>query len=357
MGLSSLRVENLRCIGQAALEFGPGRNLIVGPNGAGKTTLLEGIHLLGRGRSFRTRFARGVVRSGTAGFSIFGASVDGQGPGGMRRLGIGFDGTTLAGRVDGTTVASLADLARALPVHVIEPRLHDLIEAGPSERRRFVDAGVFHVEHAYLGHWRAYRRALGQRNAALKSGMAGLESWDRALLEAGLAVDGLRRRYCEALGVAVGAIGQRLLRQAVAVEYSPGWRQGLSLQEALQRSRERDRATGLTQVGPHRADLRIRFEIGAVRDSASRGQQKLVAAALVLGQVAELKRLTGQTGTLLIDDPAAELDEASLAALLGEVAALGTQSVITGLRAEPLQRQSGEPVFHVEQGTFRSVVY
>ncbi|HAH79777.1 MAG TPA: DNA replication and repair protein RecF, partial [Gammaproteobacteria bacterium] len=54
MLLNFLEVEQFRNLTSARLEFCPGFNLIEGPNGAGKTTLLEAIHLLARGKSFRS---------------------------------------------------------------------------------------------------------------------------------------------------------------------------------------------------------------------------------------------------------------------------------------------------------------
>src|SRR6187402_476717 len=72
MSLAELRIENLRCIESAALEFSPELNLIVGENGAGKTSILEAIFLLGRGRSFRTRTSEKLIRHGQANLTVFG---------------------------------------------------------------------------------------------------------------------------------------------------------------------------------------------------------------------------------------------------------------------------------------------
>ena len=126
--------------------------------------------------------------------------------------------------------------------------------------------------------------------------------------------------------------------------------------EALAESAERDRTTGYSQVGPHRADLRIHLEAAEVRDAASRGQQKLVAASLVIGQVELLEALTGQRGTLLVDDPAAELDASSLERLLAEIHRLKAQLVMTGLTLDALAPAAGHPVFHVEQGKVTPVL-
>src|SRR5690349_25124287 len=72
MSLAELRIENLRCIESAALEFSPDLNLIAGPNGAGKTSILEAIFLLGRGRSFRTRSSEKLIRHGQHSLTVFG---------------------------------------------------------------------------------------------------------------------------------------------------------------------------------------------------------------------------------------------------------------------------------------------
>src|ERR1700682_1501057 len=62
MPLAELALENIRCIQRAELALAPGINLIHGPNASGKTSILEGIYLLGRGRSFRTRNTERLIR-------------------------------------------------------------------------------------------------------------------------------------------------------------------------------------------------------------------------------------------------------------------------------------------------------
>ena len=356
MGLARVVIDNIRCIAHADLALSEEQNLIIGPNGAGKTSFLESIYLLGRGRSFRSRQSARLVRDGTEGFSVFGElAADG---GGERRLGIALDRGRLAAKVDGDGTEGLAALARAFPVHVIDPRLHYLVEAGPSERRRFIDGGVFHVEPSYLERWRTYRRLLGQRNAALKRGAAAdVDVWRAPFIEAGEAVSAMRAGYTTGLATAVAAVSARLLGRSVELVYRQGWREEYSLAEALEASADRERRVGLTQAGPHRADVALRLGGGLVRDVASRGQQKLVAAALVLGQILELARLTGQRPALLVDDPAAELDDEALARLLDELESLPAQRIVTGLRLASLAPRETDPVFHVEQGRITPVVY
>lgn len=356
MPLQHLRIDGVRCLREVAVDLDAHRNYLFGPNGAGKTSFLEAIYLLGRGRSFRLRQTARLVRHDRDRLSVFGIAVDGAGR--ERRLGVEFGGGRLVSRLDGEAAESQAEMLRVLPVHVLDPRLHQLIEAGPSERRRYIDTGVFHVEHRFLADWRAYRRALGQRNAALKAGAsaAELELWTEALVAAGEAVHAARAGYVGTLGAIAAALGQDLVGHGLRLDYRPGWRRGIDLAGALRESRDRDKAAGFTQVGPHRADLRLDFDSGGVRETASRGQQKLVAAALVIAQVRVFERQTGRQSTVLVDDAAAELDQAAQGRLLEALDGLESQLVLTGLSLDALRPEPGVPVFHVEQGRVRSVL-
>jgi len=334
------------------MQLDQARNYVFGPNGAGKTSLLEGAFLLGRGRSFRTRQTARLVQKGRAGLSAYAIMTGGE------RLGVSFLDGVLQCKINGETTRSLAELSQLLRVHVIDPSSHELIEGGPSVRRRYLDASVFHVEHHYLAEWRTYRRVLGQRNALLKRGMggAGLDVWTRQLVATGEKIDQRRSAQVAALGQAFSGFGERLLSQPIVLEYRCGWRRGATLGEALDSSRQRDREAGFTQVGPHRADLVVQMAGQRVRDVASRGQQKLIAAALVLAQVQTLAKLLGHGGLLLIDDPAAELDSGALRRLLSQVEALRAQVMITAIAEADLPAAGAAAVFHVEQGKVKAMV-
>jgi DNA replication and repair protein RecF len=356
MTLKHLRVDGLRCLSGQALDFDERRNYLWGPNGSGKTSCLEAIYLLGRGRSFRTRQTARLVTRGSERLTVFG--ITGTAEGETHRLGVEFAAGRLESRLDGEPVSSQAEMLRALPVHVIDPRLHQLIEAGPSERRRYVDSGVFHVEQGFLADWRHYRRVLGQRNAALKARVPDRElgAWTEPLVTAGQRVHEARTAYVGELAGLASALGRALVGADIRIEYRAGWRRGLSLAEALAESHSRDRASGFSQVGPHRADLQLDFESGGVRETASRGQQKLVAAALVLAQVSLFEARTGRRSTLLLDDASAELDGGAQLRLAEALSSLKSQQILTGLSLESLQPQPGSPVFHVEQGRIRSML-
>src|SRR5690606_38149183 len=163
------------------------------------------------------------VRKGTDGFAVFAELVGADGA--PHRLGLAWRDGSLERRIDGETATGSAALADKLAVHVLEPGMHELIQGAPGERRRVLDWGVFHVEPVYLESWRQCRRALGQRNAARKSGASPgqLAPWNDALLSAGSRVHGLRDAYVRDLAARVRRIGAELLEAELALEYRPGW--------------------------------------------------------------------------------------------------------------------------------------
>jgi DNA replication and repair protein RecF len=352
--LSRVRITTLRCLREVELDLHPQRNYIFGPNGAGKTSLLEGVFVLGRGRSFRTRQMRRLVQHGAQGFAVFGeATIDGL----ARRLGVAYGAGRFEKKIDGQPAAGMAELAALLPVHAIDPSIHGLVEGGPSERRRFLDWGVFHVEPAYLEAWKSYRRVLSQRNAALKRSAANTElrPWSVALAEAGAIVDARRQSYLDRLAPFIAEFGQRLLDRPLTVEYRRGWEADQRLEYALAAAEPRDRQNGNTEAGPHRADIVLRLDDRRVQDEASRGQQKLSAAALILAQVGVESAERPQRSVLVVDDPAAELDAQSLERLLSAIATVRAQLLFTALSPLHLAPELDFPTFHVERGEVRKL--
>jgi DNA replication and repair protein RecF len=350
--LDELTVENVRSIQRAELRLHAGLNLIYGPNGSGKTSLLEAIFLLGRGRSFRTRATERLITHGQERLIVFGRLADRF----SRPLGVQV--TRSAGteaKVDGRFVGSLAALAQAFPVQVVEPGVHKLVEEGGHRRRRWLDWAVFHVEPSHVGTWSRYVQAHRQRNAALRTAPDQAHVWDPELARDGELLATSRGAVIERLQPYWARMVQDLAGLDVELGYFRGWSADHSLAEALVESAARDRVRGMTHAGPHRADVRLRLEGRPAREVLSRGQQKVVAAALILAQLELLHEAVGLVPTLLLDDPAAELDQQRLDHFIRAVQRLRCQLVTTSLQADTRLFGVPERVFHVEQGRVQTL--
>jgi DNA replication and repair protein RecF len=348
------RAGDFRCLAKVELEFSPGFNLVYGANASGKTSLLEALGYLGRGKSFRGASTSDLIRHGEKEFVLFGETGF---DGGHHRLGVRNSREGLEVRVDGSNDGGAAALAAALPLQVIDPEVHNLVAGGPDLRRRYLDWTAFHVEPDHLRAWRRFRRALKQRNAALKSraGAAAIRSWNAEFVFASDALDASRRHAMTILADALQEYGQRLLGTELGFEYQQGWSRERLLLEALEEGLDREIQLGATQHGPHRADVRVSYDERQARKLVSRGQQKLLASAMVLAATETAQTALERPLLLLLDDPAAELDTAALGRLMRSVLGLGCQVVATSLDPEALPLPADSTLFHVEQGTLAAV--
>ena len=349
--IERFKASDFRCIESVDVSLSGDFNLICGPNASGKTSFLEALAYLGRGKSFRGASTNNLVRHGQAEFVLFGET---DGDGRRRKIGVRNSRDGLEVRVDGSSEGGVASLAEALPLQVIDPEVHNLVAGGPEMRRRFLDWVAFHVEHDHLQAWRRFRRALKQRNAALKakSPAAAIRSWNAEFVELAGLLDASRRRVLEIAQDGLVEYGAALLGTALGFEYAQGWNREKSLDEALEEGIERDLQHGVTQHGPHRADLKISYDERQARKLVSRGQQKLLASAMILAATETAQTALERPLLLLLDDPAAELDAESLGRLLEAVNGLGCQVVATSLAEGALATPPGTRVFHVEHGVF-----
>ncbi len=356
MWLQRLEVRDLRSIAAAELLLAPGWNLLIGGNGAGKTTVLEAAYLLAHGHSFRSGAREALVRQGCGSWSVYGEVAS---AGRVTRAGLMREGGNLLVRLDGAA-ATAAELVRRVAVLCFGPGSQDFI-SGPAElRRRFMDWGVFHVEHAFLDDWRRYQRAWRQRNAVLRTGAAGgeLDAWDHELVAAAAPLSAARERWFERwlpwvahyLAAIVPALG------APAIALYPGHDASRPLADRVAERRARDLARGYGSVGPHRADWRLSFRESLRREHLSRGQEKLCALACLLAQARLFAEVKGEWPVLCLDDVASELDRAHRGRLFELLAGIELQVLASFVEAPAeLGRMPGETaLFHVEQGQVRA---
>jgi len=355
MTLARLQIRDFRCIAQADLELDPRCTLIVGPNGSGKTSFLEAVHVLSCGRSFRTHQLETLIRSSKTEFMVVGALQHQERE---ITLGVQYSEDGLHARIAGQKARGFAELAAELPAQIIGPNIHDLIESGPENRRTFLDRGLFHVEPLFIQSWRRYQRALKQRNRALKlaSTPSLVRTWDEELVQSGALIATSRENYVQELATVIEPFAASFFSQPIELCHRRGWAGDLTLEAALDRAWVRDQQTATTSVGPHRADLTVSLGGMAAKQSVSRGQQKMLAAALILAQLAHFTTRELDPGCLLLDDPAAELDVDNLSKLLTQVDNLQAQLIVTSLEHTQLEERFLARVFHVKQGQMASML-
>ena len=356
MSLSRLTVENLRNIRHVDLTLNPGVNLVWGENGSGKTSLLEAIYFLGSSRTFRGVRIDPVINRDATAATVFGVVNAAEG---RRRIGVqrGRAGTKDI-KINGEVVRKASELAQALPVLVLGPETVDLLLGAPGGRRRFLNWGLFHVEHGFLQDWETAVRCLKQRNSLLraKGSEQELAVWSSRLVKASEALDRYRAAYFGVFsGLFADACSNLSRLTAVDCIYHRGWDAGRSLADVLASQEEGDRKRGFTLSGFHKADFEVRVAGQNAVGVCSRGELKVLAWALVLSQGLMSRKRQQQTLVYLVDDLCAELDLASRKRVCDEIIKSGGQVVATGIDLKQLVESwvgIDTKVFHVEHGKF-----
>jgi DNA replication and repair protein RecF len=354
MPVALLRGENFRLYRTLELQPHPSLNLIVGDNAAGKTTLLEALFVAGRGRSFRAATLSELCGTHGPGWTLFMETRDPA----AHRVGIGWSREGVELRMDAQGGARLSDVVRAVPMQVLDPHAHRLLEEGPTYRRSFVDWGVFHVEHRFLDLWRRYQRALRQRNSALRGGSEdrAVQAWDEELASAGEQLSSLRAEHIRQAEAGLRRWSERLLGTPDAVyTWSRGWSEDMGLREVLTLQLEQHRKLGTTVQGPHRAELKISLDQARAKGRLSRGQQKMLVAAMVLAQAELLADSGVPPPILLLDDFGSELAGEFQARLAAGLKAYVGQKFITAFEVPAAFQDHEGGLFHVEHGTIRGL--
>ncbi|TDU28736.1 DNA replication and repair protein RecF [Panacagrimonas perspica] len=353
MAVALLRGENFRLYRSLEIQPHSGLNLITGGNAAGKTSLLEALFVAARGRSFRALSLSELCGAERPEWNVF-LETDQE----RHRVGLGWNRQGSEIRLDDTKNARISDVVRLVPIQLIDPLAHRLLDEGPSYRRSFVDWGVFHVEHLFLDVWRRYQRALKQRNSALRDQLEdrAVQAWNEELVAAGETLTAMRLSHVRAASAGLSAWVQRLLGTSDATcEWQRGWPDGEDFRELLDRNLDQHRRFGATIQGPHRAELKVRLNHAKAKGRVSRGQQKLLITAMVLAQAELLAAAGAPAPILLLDDFAAELSTEFQSRLAAALIEYRGQKFVTAFEKPAIAGLGEGGLFHVEHGTIRSL--
>jgi DNA replication and repair protein RecF len=344
-------VRGFRNLADAELRLPLPGMVLIGPNGHGKTSLLEALLYGEVFRSFRGARDREMVRFGEDGFHVeveTETGRDGEGGGGghgdgegwparsgrPRVVAAGYDIRTREKRVwvDGQVMDRKADAIGVVRGVVLCPDDVRLVADGARERRRYLDVLLSLAARGYVVALGEYRRALRRRCRATA---ADLPDWEALLARSGAKVAAVRRawagRWAARFGEHCRAIGET--REVELCYHTRSTGDEEELAEALERSREKDVARGVTSVGPHRDDLRLLLDGRELRTYGSAGQWRSAAMALRLIEAETLAEDGGGAMPVIcLDDAFAELDAARgarLGALVDGLAERGSQVFAT----------------------------
>ena len=355
--LKSLNILNYRNIREASLEFSAKLNCFVGLNGQGKTNVLDAIYLLSFTKSAYTSQDSLNITHGEEMAMVQGVYDDFTISCGLRR------GVKKQFRKDKKDYPRLLDHIGLIPLVMVCPADHQLIEEGSDERRRFMDVVIGQRNRKYLDCLANYNALLKQRNALLKQYADAptppddlLEVLEWQMVEPAEYIFKARTDFFtefepyfqEVYKVISGSAEVPALRYVSQL-------QDRELREAYVRTRQRDLILGWTSQGPHKDDLDMRLGEWPLKQVGSQGQQRTFVLAMKLAQALYLADTTGEAPILLLDDIFDRLDservERIVAMVQGEQFG---QIFITDTDrqhlTEIIQPGADAKIFHVETG-------
>ena len=348
MHIDNIKLINFRLF--ESLHFSPSSkaNVIIGANATGKTSLLESIYLLARNRSFRTKNNVSLINKNAQELIISANLIKDCGT--NFHLGLKKTKSQTELHIAGQKQRRVSDQARLIPLGIVTANIQRLFTDGPNIRRKFINWGVFHVEHEYATIMNTYNKILMQRNTALRSGKGFYKVWDIQFVEYGNIIDQLRKNYFKHFQ----CIFKKLIKNYdsfadIEIQYKQGWNKEKKLIEAIKG--KNDSHLQYTASGPHRADIGIYINNNSAVEVLSNGQLKILSILFVIAQLILIQQFTNERPIVLFDDIASEIDEENKRRILQLIISLDYQSFITTLdndfnRNEMLESQ----VFHVEHG-------
>ncbi|MCW8851611.1 MAG: DNA replication and repair protein RecF, partial [Gammaproteobacteria bacterium] len=199
MLLKQLQIKDFRNLQDTQLTPINGVNLIVGDNASGKTSILEAIYYLSHVRSFRTQYVTDLIFRHSSYLQLV-ANIE-TNDGNTIPFGIRRSRNKSEIRVNKNPVIRVSDIAAQFPVLAIHPDSYKLITGSPAQRRQYIDWGVFHVEHGFFQAWKRFKKALSQRNAALKTKQKYdvCQLWNPEICASANHIDQLRSQYFQKL--------------------------------------------------------------------------------------------------------------------------------------------------------------
>jgi DNA replication and repair protein RecF len=355
MIVKSLELSQFRNYENLKLEFDHHTNILFGNNGQGKTNVLEAIYMSGTSRSHRGSKDKEMIRFGSEEGHI--------------RLLVEKNGTDIqidlhlrkskskGIAINKVPIRKAGELFGVLNVVVFSPEDLQIIKAGPSERRYFMNQILSQIDKVYLYELSKYHKILNQRNQLLKdiyfnpSLKDTLDIWDEQMISSGIKIIERRRKLTEDLNRIIFPIHQDITagKEKISILYE----ENTSAEEYrrnIERYRERDLKDGTTHVGPHRDDLSFLVNDIEMRHYGSQGQQRTCALSLKLSSIELMKSSVNDTPVLLLDDVLSELDSQRQNLLLEHIKNLQTIITCTGFDEFVKNRFHLDKVFEVDDG-------
>jgi len=359
MVIRQLSTKNFRNLNSLELSFSKGVNLFLGHNGSGKTNLLEAIFTLCLGRSHRGAADAVMVGVGGEGFLLKGCFETEFGE--QNPMVAYQTGSKKKITID-SVPTRVAELYGKFCAVSSGPDDSEILSGPPSVRRLFLNIYLSQLSQAYFSEMSNYRRALAQKNAALRA-ERNFSPFVPQLIAHGSRIVQIRHQLLAQLA----PLAERNYEEVSdgeqsSIRYLPSVPVGQAADDlsaveerfeaALRENAIKEKVLKTSIIGPHRDDVRFEIDGLEARLHGSRGQWRTAAVALKLAVFELLTQKRGNSPVLLLDEIFAELDSQRASRLM-ELFGGGNkgQVFITAATEPQVQLPDNTSFFRISRGS------
>ena len=336
MRVTRLSLQNFRSYPKLDVEFDPGVNLIVGDNAQGKTNLLESLVYLSQGSSYRTRREEELIR-----WDQDYARLEAEIQNARRDIDLVYALFRGPRRrqilLNGVKQKNAAQAEEALNTVLFCPEDLQILRAGASARRRFLDSAISQLRPKYKQAVSEYQKLYESKSRILRdhfgkpSLLETLPDFNRQMAAVGAVIVSYRAQYCRRLGElaekyhGICSGGNEILTiryQTVSTVTDPFASRQQIFEQIMAHQESHGRAeldSGRCLTGPHKDDFEAVLDGRSLKSFGSQGQTRTAAIALKLSEREIARNDTGEEPVLLLDDVLSELDRGRQDFILNEI--------------------------------------
>ncbi len=312
MYIEKISILNFKNIAEATLEFSSRVNCFLGRNGMGKSNLLEAIYFLSFVRSFGQMPDSALIRHGQEMLLVQGVYHKNSDV--VENLSCGIvPGKRKTLKRNGKEYEKLSEHIGQFPIVVVSPQDSRIVSGSGEERRKLMDMVISQADKTYLSQLIRYNKSLEQRNKMFRVGFKDKLLYDSIESQMESAADYIfeaRRRWVEEdMSEPFNRYYAQVAssREVATIDYKSVLKE-MPFREVLEQNRAKDEVLGYTSKGLHRDDLEMGLDGYSMRRLGSQGQLKTFTIALRFAIFEYLKRTSGVTPILLLDDIFDKLD-------------------------------------------------
>ena len=376
MHFKKVRLKNYRNFSNLSIELDPNLNIFTGNNAQGKTNLLEGLNLIIKGSSYRTKEDREVIKWNNESAYLFG-EIDKDDENIQVALALvlekkpeDFYKNKMIKTIKiNQNIRKKTALNKEFKGVVFSPEHLQIIKGAPSLRRKFLDEQISQIYPLYYRYLSEYYRILGHRNNILKKEInqkkkrEQLLMWDPRLIERGSFLILTRIKFIKKINRLAHKFHQKITKEKENIELtyqsniSKDQEENISsiskeFKDKLEEYREKEIEQRATLLGPHRDDFSVYINGFNVASYGSQGQQRTAVLSLKLSELELIKEKEGVYPIFFLDDVMSELDEDRRHFLLGLIIDKKVQTFITSINLDYFNNNIKEKsrIFKIEEG-------